>query len=152
MAAKVRRLRPKAHDRIAEALQLVLEPPPELEPPARAALNDTLSSYAPTPWPERALIATRTKAALRAAKERGATLGNLRLAQAREAANRRKQAEAAQTASRVMPVITSIRRTGATSLREIAAELEARGIRTPRGGTAWTATTVKRVIDRRAAA
>jgi hypothetical protein len=50
MAAKVRRLRPKAHDRIAEALQLVLELPLELEPPTRAKLTDALSSYAPEPW------------------------------------------------------------------------------------------------------
>jgi CRP-like cAMP-binding protein len=49
MAAKVRRLRPKAHDRIAEALQLVLELP--LGTTARSELTDTLSSYAPTPWP-----------------------------------------------------------------------------------------------------
>src|SRR5688500_4760388 len=111
-----------------------------------------LHLYAALAEKERSLIATRTRAALRAAKERGVTLGNPRLAQAREVANRRKQAEADQTASRVMPVTTSIRRTGATSLREIAAELEARGIRTPRGGTAWTAMAVKRVIDRSAAA
>jgi DNA invertase Pin-like site-specific DNA recombinase len=109
-----------------------------------------LHLYAALAEKERSLIATRTKAALQAAKDRGVTLGNPKLAQARKAANSRKQAEADQTASRVMPVITSIRRTGAKSLREIAAELEARGIRTPRGGTAWTAT-VKRVIDRSAA-
>jgi hypothetical protein len=47
-----------------------------------------------------------------------------------------------------MPVIESIRRAGVKSLREIAAELEARGIRTPRGGTAWTAMAVKRILDR----
>ncbi len=80
------------------------------------------------------------------------TLGNPRLAQAREVANRRKQAAADRTASAVMPVVASIRRAGAASLREIAAALEARGVRTPRGGTAWTAMTVKRVIDRSAAA
>jgi hypothetical protein len=51
MTAKVHRLRPKRHDRIAEALQLVLELPLELEPPVRAKLTDTLSSYAPKPWP-----------------------------------------------------------------------------------------------------
>jgi len=99
-----------------------------------------------------AALADMTRSAARAAKERGVTLGNPRLAQARAVANSRKQAEADQTASRVMPVIASIRRTGATSLRAIAAELEARGIRTPRGGTAWTAMAVKRVIDRSAAA
>jgi DNA invertase Pin-like site-specific DNA recombinase len=107
-----------------------------------------LHLYAALAEKERALIAARTKAALHAAKGRGVMLGNPRLAQAREVANSRKKAEAAQTASRVMPVITSIRRTGATSLRGIAAELEARGIRTPRGGTAWTATAVKRILDR----
>jgi DNA invertase Pin-like site-specific DNA recombinase len=107
-----------------------------------------LHLYAALAEKERALIATRTKAALRAAKARGVTLGNPKLAQAREAANSRKQAEADQTASRVMPVIESIRQAGATSLREIAAELEARGIRTPRGGTAWTAMAVKRILDR----
>jgi hypothetical protein len=48
MAAKVHRLRPKRHDRIAEALQLVLELP--LEPPARTALTDALSTYSPTVW------------------------------------------------------------------------------------------------------
>jgi hypothetical protein len=51
MTAKVRRLRPKAHDRIADALQLVLELPLELEPPVRAKLTDALSTYAPKPWP-----------------------------------------------------------------------------------------------------
>jgi len=50
MAAKVRRLRPKRHDRIADALQLVLELLP-LGGAARAELTDTLSSYSPKPWP-----------------------------------------------------------------------------------------------------
>jgi hypothetical protein len=49
MAAKVRRLRPKRHDRIAEALQLVLELP--LGATARSELTDALSAFAPTPWP-----------------------------------------------------------------------------------------------------
>ena len=51
-----------------------------------------------------------------------------------------------------MLTIESIRQAGATSLRAIAAALEARGIRTPRGGTAWTAIAVKRVLDRSAEA
>jgi CRP-like cAMP-binding protein len=51
MAAKVRRLRPKRHDRIAETLQLALELPLSLSPSTRAELTDALSSYAPTPWP-----------------------------------------------------------------------------------------------------
>jgi CRP-like cAMP-binding protein len=48
MAAKVRRLRPKRHDRIADALQLTLELP--LSRAARAELTDALSGYAPEPW------------------------------------------------------------------------------------------------------
>jgi DNA invertase Pin-like site-specific DNA recombinase len=107
-----------------------------------------LHLYAALAEKERTLIAARTKTALRAAKERGVTLGNPKLAQARAVANGRKKAEADRTASEVMPVIESIRQAGATSLREIAVALEARGVRTPRGGTAWTATAVKRVIDR----
>ena len=51
MAAKVRRLRPKAHDRIAETLQLALELPLTLSPSTRAELTDALSTYAPQPWP-----------------------------------------------------------------------------------------------------
>jgi DNA invertase Pin-like site-specific DNA recombinase len=111
-----------------------------------------LHLYAALAEKERALIAARTKAALQAAKGRGVTLGNPKLAQAREVANTRKKAEADQTASEVMPVIASIRQAGATSLRAIAAALQARGVRTPRGGVVWTAMAVKRVIDRSAAA
>jgi DNA invertase Pin-like site-specific DNA recombinase len=111
-----------------------------------------LHLYAALAEKERALIAARTKAALRAVKDRSVTLGNPRLAQARAVANSRKKAEADQTTSEVMPVIESIRQAGATSLRAIAAALQARGIRTPRGGMAWTAMAVKRVIDRSARA
>jgi hypothetical protein len=51
MAAKLHRLRPKRHDRIADMLQLALELPLPLSPSARAELTDALSSYAPKPWP-----------------------------------------------------------------------------------------------------
>jgi DNA invertase Pin-like site-specific DNA recombinase len=107
-----------------------------------------LHLYAALAEKEHSLIAARTKTALQAAKGRGVQLGNPKLAQARAVANGRKRAEADRTASEVMPVIESIRQAGATSLRAIAATLQARGIRTPRGGTVWTAMTVKRVIDR----
>jgi hypothetical protein len=46
----IRRLRPKQHDRAAEAIQTVLELPLPLGPDARGLLNDALSSYAPEPW------------------------------------------------------------------------------------------------------
>src|SRR4051794_41927493 len=51
-------------------------------------------------------------------------------------------------AANVLPVIDDIRRQGAGSLREIAAQLTARGVRTARGG-AWTATAVSNLLDRR---
>src|SRR3954454_25311056 len=43
--------------------------------------------------------------------------------------------QADQFAANVLPVIRDIRRQGATSLREIAAQLTARGVRTARGGS-----------------
>jgi hypothetical protein len=48
--AQIRRLRPKGHDKAAQALQLMLELPLVLTPTTRAELTDALSSYAPEPW------------------------------------------------------------------------------------------------------
>jgi DNA invertase Pin-like site-specific DNA recombinase len=54
---------------------------------------------------ERALIATRTKAALAAAKARGVKLGGPKLAEARQAAVERNMANADQRAANVLPII-----------------------------------------------
>jgi hypothetical protein len=59
------------------------------------------------------------------------------------------QAQADEFATSVGPVIAELRDAG-QSLRQIAAELTRRGIRTMRGG-AWTAATVQRVLLRVAA-
>ena len=83
---------------------------------------------------ERAMISTRTKAALAAAKERGVALGNPKLPRARKRAVASIKALADQHAANVLPVIREIRRAGATSLHQIADALNARGITTPRGG------------------
>ena len=82
---------------------------------------------------ERAMIATRTKAALAAAKARGVKLGGPKLAEARKAAVERNVANANQHAAKVLPVIREIKRSGA-SLHQIADTLNARGIATARGG------------------
>src|SRR5215471_8627420 len=83
---------------------------------------------------ERAMISSRTKAALAAAKARGVTLGGPELAKARKNAVATIKALANQHATNVLPIIREIRRTGATSLHQIADALNARGIATPRGG------------------
>ena len=75
---------------------------------------------------ERAMISTRTKAALAAAKERGVALGNPRLSKARKSAVASIKALADQHAANVLPVIREIRRAGATSLHQIADALNAR--------------------------
>lgn len=56
-------------------------------------------------------------------------------------------ASADRHAANVEPIIMAVKRAGANTLREIAEALNARGVRTARGG-AWHATTVKNVMDR----
>ena len=96
---------------------------------------------------ERAMIATRTKAALAAAKARGVKLGGPKLAQARKMALETIGAAADNHAANVLPIIREIKKAGATTLREIAEALNARGVQTARGGQ-WYATTVSNVLAR----
>lgn len=103
--------------------------------------------YAALAEKERAMISTRTKAALAAAKARGVRLGNPRLAEVRGAATAAVKVEADRFAANVAPIIREIRAGGAGSLRAIAEVLNERGIATARGGT-WAATQVRDVIRR----
>jgi DNA invertase Pin-like site-specific DNA recombinase len=96
---------------------------------------------------ERALISTRTRQALSAAKARGVTLGNPRLHVARKSAVEAVKAEAEHYAANVLPIIKEAQKAGATSLREIAAALNARGVATARGGQ-WHAKSVANVLER----
>ena len=95
---------------------------------------------------ERALISTRTRQALSAAKARGVTLGNSRLHTARNAVEAVKS-EADRYAANVLPIIREAQKAGARTLREIADALNARGIATARGGQ-WYAQTVANVLAR----
>jgi DNA invertase Pin-like site-specific DNA recombinase len=111
-----------------------------------------LHVYAALAEKERRLIAARTKAALQAAKQRGAKLGlanpdrtDASSVSALGAAA--VSAEADKHAANVLPLIRSIQAGGAATLRAVAAELNARGVKTARGG-AWHATTVKNLLDR----
>jgi DNA invertase Pin-like site-specific DNA recombinase len=96
---------------------------------------------------ERKMIGHRTKVALAAAKERGVALGNPKLSEARKSAVASIKEGADQHAANVLPVIREIRRAGATSLRQIADALNARGIGTARGG-GWHASSVRNVLER----
>lgn len=96
---------------------------------------------------ERAMISARTKAALKAAKARGVQLGGPQLAQARKVAVKTIEAAADNHAANVLPIIREIKGTGASTLREIAKALNARGVSTARGGQ-WYATTVSNVLER----
>jgi DNA invertase Pin-like site-specific DNA recombinase len=96
---------------------------------------------------ERAMIATRTKAALAAAKARGVRLGGPKLAEAREAAVLSIKTLADRNAANVLPIIRELQRTGANSLHQIADALNARGISTPRGGH-WYAKSVSNLLAR----
>jgi DNA invertase Pin-like site-specific DNA recombinase len=98
-------------------------------------------------------ISERTKAALKAARDRGQRLGgdrgNLpavakRGAEISVAVRRQK---AARRAADLVPTIRELRAGGA-SLRQVAAELTRRHIPTPHPGGAWSATQVTRVLER----
>src|SRR5207244_694626 len=107
-----------------------------------------LPLYAALAEKERRLIAERTRSALAARKAQGADLGNRKNASDAAALGRRAQTEnAALFAANTMPIIDAIRATGVTDLRGIAAALNARGIRTARGGY-WHVSNVKNLIDR----
>lgn len=96
---------------------------------------------------ERSMIAVRTKAALAAAKARGVTLGNPKIQEARRRALKAVEASADRHAANVVPVIREVQKTGASTLREIATALNARGVSTPRGGR-WHASSVKNALER----
>ena len=93
------------------------------------------------------MIATRTKAALAAAKARGVKLGGPKLAEARKVAVASIKTLADRHAANVLPIIREIQRTGATSLHQIAHALNARGISTPRGARRY-AKSVSNVLAR----
>jgi DNA invertase Pin-like site-specific DNA recombinase len=113
-------------------------------PHANKFMIHVLSAFAEH---ERDLIAGRTRAALAAAKIRGTRLGNPNIATAREQALCSIRTAADEFCSNVGPVILQIRASGIRSLQGIAEALEARGIRTARGGS-WHPTTVRNVERR----
>src|SRR5882672_1681828 len=103
---------------------------------------------------EAGLISERTKAALAAAKARGVKLGNpngARALRGRQTGNAEAmvaiKAKAQGRAENLRAIIADVTAQGVTGVRAIAAELNARGILTPRGGS-WHATSVVRLLAR----
>ena len=103
---------------------------------------------------EREMISQRTKAALQAAKARGKALGwsnpnrQEEHAIASERGNFVTRTMADQFAANVLPVVKEIEAAGITTLKGIAAAMNARGIRTARGGQ-WHPTTVRNLLTRK---
>jgi DNA invertase Pin-like site-specific DNA recombinase len=97
-----------------------------------------LHIYAALAEKERSMISERTREALQKAKEKGVQLGNPNIA--------RLSVDAATSRDAILrPVLLELQ---GLSLRDIAAELTARNIPTPRGGDAWSPATVMRSMKR----
>lgn len=98
-------------------------------------------------------ISARTKAALDAARDRGVKLGGVRAGwdigklskQGRALALKARKASAGKWAADLLPIVRDIQGQGITSLRQIAAVLNERGIPTARGGK-WSAVQVQRLL------
>ena len=108
-----------------------------------------LHLYAALAEKERRLISDRTKAALAAAKRQGKRLGNPNGSAALEKGRVVLAQAADEFALSLQPTIASLHAAGVTKLRDIAAALNQRGVRTVRGAT-WHVSNVKNLIDRTA--
>jgi hypothetical protein len=86
---------------------------------------------------------------LQAAKARGVVLGCPTPEIGSAAGNAAIQARANSYADRIAPTLRDvIAISGASTLRNLAAELSTRGVQTPRGNTEWAASQVNALIKR----
>jgi DNA invertase Pin-like site-specific DNA recombinase len=109
--------------------------------------------YAAMAQKERELISERTRAALGAAKARGARLGGDRgyrpaTGPDSGAAAVARRTAAERAAHRLLLEVDRLRGEGVTSRHALARALTARGVPTPRDGKIWTHTTVGRLLAR----
>jgi len=119
---------------------------PEIEGPTGRFLLQQMASVAEL---EAGMIASRTKAALQAAKKRGQKLGgnrNVVMSDAtREAGRAARTAKANGRANDLAPIIAELKAAGVTSYGALARALNERGIPTARGGE-WSPMQVSRVL------
>ena len=109
--------------------------------------------YAAMAQKERELISERTRAALAAAKARGAVLGGDRgyrpsAGPCAAAAAKSRAEEADRTAHRLLLELATLRDAGVETHQGLARALTERGVPTPRGALTWTHTTVARLVAR----
>jgi len=107
-----------------------------------------LHIYAALAEKERRMISERTRTALAVRKRQGAQLGNpTNRAEAGRAGAAATAEGARRFAENVVPIIQQVQANGVNSLRGVAAALNARGVRSARGGR-WAATQVGAVLAR----
>jgi len=107
-----------------------------------------LHIYAALAEKERRMISERTRAALAACKRQGAQLGNpTNRAEAGKAGAAATAEGARRFAENVVPIIQQVQASEVNSLGGVAAALNARGVRSARGGR-WAATQVGAVLAR----
>jgi DNA invertase Pin-like site-specific DNA recombinase len=107
-----------------------------------------LHLYAALAEKERRLISERTRSALVQRKAQGARLGNPKNAKHAASLGRQAQVAAADRfAISVLPIIRAIQATGAATLAEVAKALNARGIRSARGGR-WHVSSLQNLLAR----
>jgi DNA invertase Pin-like site-specific DNA recombinase len=109
--------------------------------------------YAAMAQKERELISERTRAALAAARARGAVLGGdggwrPPSPPCALAATLYRVESAIRTAHRLALEVEALRAEGITTHQGLARALTERGVATPRGGAVWTHMTMARVIER----
>lgn len=109
--------------------------------------------YAAMAQKERELISERTKAALAAAKVRGACLGGDRgyrpaTGPDSGAASVARREAAERAAYRLLLEVERLKEAGIDSMQGLARGLTEREVPTPRGSTIWTHTTVGRLLKR----
>jgi DNA invertase Pin-like site-specific DNA recombinase len=94
-------------------------------------------------------ISKRTKEALAIVKKSGKKLGSPTPEIGSAAGTKVLVQKADAYADRVGPIVRDIiRKSGADTLRDIAAALSARGVETPRGNTEWHASQVSNLLKR----
>ncbi len=95
---------------------------------------------------ERALIAARTKAALKAAKARGVKLGSPIAREALVAARAVRWKDTSGNRAAALAAIREIQASGIASANGIAKALTSRHVPTPAGGKVWSPAQVQRLL------